>query len=73
MKVRLEGIALLAICALALQRLHMLVHDAPWHQASPAELALGLVAAVAGLCGAACLAIGPALFRPYAWPPADGD
>ena len=73
MKVRLEGFALLAICALALQRLHMLVHGAPWHQASAQELALGVVAAIAGLCGAACLAIGPDLFRPYVWPPADGD
>jgi hypothetical protein len=73
MKVRLEGMALLAICALALQRLHMLVHNVPLHQASPTELVLGLVAALTGLCGAACLAIGPALFRPYAWPPADRD
>ena len=73
MKVRLEGIALLALCALALQRLHMLVHGAPWHQASLPELALGLVAAVTGLCGAACLVVGPALFRAYAWPPPDAD
>jgi hypothetical protein len=51
----------------------MLVHGAPWHQASAPELALGVVAAITGLCGAVSLAIGPALFRPYVWPPADAD
>jgi hypothetical protein len=73
MTVRLGGIGLIALCAVALQRLHMLVHAVPWHQASVTELALGVVAAITGLCGAACLAIGSALFRPYAWPPADSE
>jgi hypothetical protein len=73
MKVRLEGIALLVLCMVALQRLQLLVHAAPRLPASPTELALGLVAALTGLCGATFLAIGPALFRPYAWPPSDAD
>lgn len=73
MKIRLQGVALLALCAFVLHRLYMLVHVPPWHQASLPELALGLVAALTGVCGAACFLVGPALFRPYAWPPPDGD
>ena len=73
MTIRLEGAALLALCALVLHRIHMLVHVPPLHQASAAELALGLVAVLSGVAGAACFLVGPALFRPYAWPPPDGD
>jgi hypothetical protein len=25
------------------------------------------------VCGGACLLVGPSLFRPYVWPPPDGD
>ena len=73
MKIRLEGAALLALCVLVLYRIHLLVHMPPLHQATPAELTLGLVAEIAGVCGAALFLVGPALFRPYAWPPPDGD
>lgn len=73
MRIRLQGVMLLALCALALHRIYVLVHVPPWHQASPSELALGLVAVIAGVCGAACFAVGPALFRSYAWPPPDSD
>jgi hypothetical protein len=73
MKIRLEGAVLLALCASVLHRIHMLVHAAPTHQASPWELALGLVAVLTGVAGAAFFLVGPALFRPYAWPPPDGD
>jgi hypothetical protein len=73
MKIRLQGVALLALCALVLHRIYMLVHAVPMHQATPTELALGLVAALAGVWGAAFFLVGPALFRPYAWPPPDSD
>jgi len=73
MKTRLEGIALLAFCALALRLVFLLVRAPPAHQASLPELALGLIAVVSGVFGAAFVLIGPALFRPYAWPPPDGD
>jgi hypothetical protein len=73
MKIRLKGAAMLALCAYVLHRIHMLVHVAPWHQASPLELTLGLVAVLSGVAGAAFFLVGPALFRPYAWPPPDGD
>jgi hypothetical protein len=73
MKIRLEGAALIALCAFVLHRIHLLVHSPPLHQASPAELALGLLAVLSGVAGAACFLVGPALFRPYAWPPPDGD
>ena len=73
MKIRLEGAALLALCAFVLHRIYLLVHAAPLHQASPAELTLGLVAVLTGVAGAAFVLVGPALFRPYTWPPPDGD
>jgi hypothetical protein len=73
MKIRLEGVALLALCALALHRIYLLVHGVPVHQATPVELALGVVAVVTGVIGAVMLAVGPPLFRHYAWPPTDGD
>jgi hypothetical protein len=73
MKTRLEGIALLALSAFALQLVFRLVETPPAHQASLAELALGLGAVVSGVCGGACLLVGPSLFRPYVWPPSDGD
>ena len=73
MIVRLEGAFLLALAALALQRIHLLVHAAPMHPPSALELLLGLAAVVSGAFGAAFVLVGPALFRPYAWPPPDGD
>jgi len=73
MKTRLEGAALLALCAFVLYRIYLLVHVPPLHQASALELALGLVAVLSGVSGATFFLVGPALFRPYAWPPPDGD
>jgi hypothetical protein len=73
MKTRLQGIVLLALCALALRLVFVLVQAPPAHQASLAELALGLAAVLSGMSGAAFTLVGRALFRPYAWPPPDGD
>jgi hypothetical protein len=73
MKSRVLGAALLALCARALHRAYLLINLLPAHQASPMELALGLIAVLTGVWGAAFLIVGPALFRPYAWPPPDGD
>ncbi|MGH7485024.1 MAG: hypothetical protein ACREMY_05365, partial [bacterium] len=72
-KTRIQGAALLGLCALALHRIYLLVNLAPAHQASPLELALGAVAVLTGVWGAVFLVVGPALLRPYAWPPPDGD
>lgn len=73
MLIRLFGSALLAACVVAMQRLAVLVDTLPRHAPSPAELALGAIAALAGIAGAALLAVGPALFRAYPWPPPERD
>ena len=73
MKIRLEGIALLALSAFALRLVFLQVQAPPAHQASLLELALGLAAVLSGVFGAAFLLVGPALFRRYVWPPPDGD
>jgi len=73
MMMRLEGAALLTLCALALRQIHLLVHAAPAHAPTPVELALGLAAVLTGVGGAAFLLVGPPLLRPYAWPPAERD
>ena len=73
MFIRLLGAGSLAACIAAMQRLALLVHAAPRHGPTPAELGLGLIAVLAGIAGAALLTVGPALFRPYAWPPAERD
>ena len=70
---RLVGIVLLALCAFVLRRIHLLVQLAPRQPPTGAELALGLVAVLAGVTGAACLIVGPSVLRTYAWPPPDGD
>jgi hypothetical protein len=72
-KIRLEGAALLAMCALALHQIYLFIHGVPRHDATPLELGLGLVAVVAGVIGAVMLTIGPPLFQRYAWPPPDRD
>jgi hypothetical protein len=64
---------LIAVCALALHRIYLLISLPPTHSASPLELGLGLVSVLSGVWGAASLVIGPALLRPYAWPPPEGD
>lgn len=61
--IRLVGLALLGICAVACLRLDRMVHQPPRHDASPLE---GLVAALAYLsfsAGWALALVGPALFR----------
>lgn len=63
MKIRLEGAALLILCAVALQRVYALVHILPHHQPTAIELTLGLVAVLSGMAGAAMFVVGPALFR----------
>lgn len=73
MKIRILGAALLALCAFAVRRIHLLVHVPQAHPPTPAELVLGLFAILAGFAGAALLAVGPALFRAYAWPLPDAD
>jgi len=62
---------LLAICVFAIDRIYVSVHALPAHQPAPFEMILGLIAVVSGMAGVAMLAIGPALFRPYEWPPRD--
>ncbi len=71
MPTRICGLLLLAISALAVHQLHALVLAAPQHPATLTELLLSLVAILAGMSGAAVTAVGPTLFRTYAWPPAD--
>jgi hypothetical protein len=73
MLIRLLGAGILAACIVAMQRLALLVHVMPRHGPTPAELGLGLIAVLAGIAGAAMVTVGPALFRPYAWPPPERD
>lgn len=72
MKIRLLGGMLLALCAAALHRIFLLVHSLPQHEATAQELALGLIAVLTGVAGAALFVVGPSLFRAYVWPP-NGD
>ena len=69
MSVRFSALALLAISGLAIRLTDSLVLTLPQHQPNAAEMLLALVAVLAGFSGAACLFIGPALFRAYRWPP----
>ncbi len=69
MKIRLEGVALLALCGFAMQLIYSLVHRGPHHEATPQELGLALVVLLTGIAGALLLMVGPALFRVYRWPP----
>lgn len=72
MTIRLLGGVLLALCAVALHRIFTLVHILPRHEATPAELGLGLAAVLTGVVGAGMFVVGPSLFRVYMWPP-NGD
>lgn len=73
MKIRLQGAALLAICVFAFLRLSALAHALPGHKGTLPDLALAMVVVVTGVAGAAMTVVGPALFRPYEWPPRRGD
>lgn len=68
-KIRLEGVALLILCALALYRLHGVAMGLRPDAVTPGEMALGFVAVMAGMAGAAMVVLGRPLFRPYVWPP----
>jgi hypothetical protein len=63
-------VAVFACCA---HWLTMLVRAPPYHQPSALEMLLALAVVAAGLAAAATLAIGPALFRPCPWPPAQPE
>lgn len=69
MKIRLQGAALLAICVFAFLRIYALAHTLPRHEPGLTELLLALVVVLTGVAGAAMTMVGPALFRPYQWPP----
>lgn len=73
MLIRLLGATALALSVLAMERLAALVHALPRQSPTPVELGLGVIAVLAGIAGAALFAVGPALFRVYAWPPPERD
>jgi hypothetical protein len=66
---RLHGAGFLAICAIVLHPLYILVNTPPVHEGTVTEMLLALVVVLTGLFGFAMVVVGPALFRPYAWPP----
>jgi hypothetical protein len=65
MPTRLCGIGLLAVCALAIARLHAVVTTPPRHPPSGAEMILSLVVVLTALTGALASLIGPALFETH--------
>ncbi|HEY1606323.1 MAG TPA: hypothetical protein VGF77_12085 [Allosphingosinicella sp.] len=69
MLTRLAGTGLLAICALAIVRLHALVTGPPRHPPSAAEMVLALAVILTGLAGSLGTVIGHAFFEPHPWPP----
>lgn len=70
---RLAGVALLGLCALAVAWLFRSVHQPPQHEPSPGELIAGL-AAVHGWClGTSLLAAGQRLFELVTLPRGSGD
>lgn len=68
-KIRVEGAALLILCALTVYRLHAVAMGLRPDAVTPGEMGLGLVVVMAGMAGAAMLVVGRPLFRPYVWPP----
>lgn len=62
-KLRLIGLALLALCVLAVARLHALVGQGPHHHGTLAELLLALVAVLTGMLGSAMLIDGKGIAR----------
>lgn len=71
MTARLCGLGLLATGFVAVLLLHGLVLAGADHPPTPVEMLLSLVAVLSCVGGAATVAMGPALFRPYRWPPAE--
>lgn len=66
---RLSGLALLGACRLAVAWLLRAVRTAPPHQATPAEVAVAMVAFVCLTTGLALLFEGPGLLRLLPRPP----
>ena len=71
MKVRSSGVALLALCAMALYHLYVVRHGLPNHDPTPIEMIFSLIAVLTGFAGASMAIVGPKLFRQYEWPPRD--
>ena len=69
---RAIGAALLGLCAAALHQVAHLATTLPHHQPTAAEMLLSLVTVLALFGGSATVIIGPALNRPYRWPPREG-
>ncbi len=61
--IRTLGVALLALCAATTFWLYNSVHQLPRHEASPGELAAGLVAVECWCLGSTLLVQGQGLFR----------
>lgn len=64
MKVRLLGLLLFGLCAVAAWRLHQWVVAPPEHELATGELLLALLTAVCGHVGAALMLVGATLFEP---------
>lgn len=69
MKIRIPGLLLLGICALAAWRLHQLVVAPPRHGPTGFEFLLGALAFLSASAGAALTALGRGLFAPVPTPP----
>ena len=65
---RLTGLILLVICALAVVSLFRSVHQIPRHEPSPVELIAGLAVVQSCCIGTALLAAGQGLFEPVILP-----
>ncbi|HZF45475.1 MAG TPA: hypothetical protein VEZ26_04000 [Sphingomonadaceae bacterium] len=70
---RLAGVALLGLCALAIVGLFRFVHQPPQHEPSPAELIAGLVAVQSWCVGTALIATGQGLFELVTLPRGSSD
>jgi hypothetical protein len=67
-KIRLAGLALLIVAALAAHRLYYLVHSLPYDRTGPAHMILAAIAFMSASVGMAMLTLGPGLFRPASKP-----
>lgn len=71
--IRFEGLALLMLCALAVYRLHGVAMGLRPNAVTPGEMALGAVAVIAGMAGAAMVVVGGSLFQSHIWPPKETE
>ena len=67
--IRAAGALLILMSMAAMFRIHELVTHVPARPATAGEVLLSIGATIAGMAGMALAFIGPALFRPYHWPP----